>query len=185
MNLSVATPRSELLPMGRLAALHARALRRDPEASLAYDTSPGRYGLRQNIAKRLLDVGCAVGAEEITVTSGCFDAITVSPLATCRPGDTVAIALLQLFEGLGLQVIDIHSSARTGLNIDVLEFTPRRQPVAACITVPNFSNPLGSLMHAGEPAPGLDRGGSRCRRTLIPFSSIARARQRVFRLHRA
>ncbi len=152
VNLSVAAPRSSLLPMRRLASLHARALRRDPESCVGYNTSPGRYALRQNIAKRLLDVGCAVAADEITITSGCFDAITISLLAACRPGDTVAIespvffAFLQLLAGLGLRVVEIPSASRTGMNLDVLEFTLRRYPVAACITVPNFSNPLGSLM---------------------------------------
>ncbi len=152
LNLSVAAPRASLLPMRRLAALHARVLRRNPESCVAYNTSPGRYGLRQNIAKRLLDVGCTVSVDEITITSGCFDAITVSLLATCRPGDTVAIespvfyAFLQLLEVLGLQVIEIPSAPRTGMSLDVLDFTLRRYPIAACITVPNFSNPLGSLM---------------------------------------
>jgi DNA-binding transcriptional MocR family regulator len=63
VNLSVAVPRSSLLPVRRLAHLHARALRRSPESCTGYNMSPGRYGLRQNIAKRLLDVGCAVSSQ--------------------------------------------------------------------------------------------------------------------------
>lgn len=152
ISLNLASPHPSMLPLRRISNALARAVSKSAETTVAYDLVPGRYPLRQNIARRMVDAGCAVSADEITITSGCLEAIMITLLALCRPGDTVAIespvyySFLQLLETLGLQIIEIPSSAEEGMNIDVLEFAVSHYPVAACITVPNFSNPLGSLM---------------------------------------
>jgi DNA-binding transcriptional MocR family regulator len=69
-----------------------------------------------------------------------------------RPGDTVAVEspayhlMLQLLEILGLKALEIPTDPRTGLSIEALDLATRESRVAACLLVPNASNPLGSIM---------------------------------------
>lgn len=108
--------------------------------------------LRVQIARRGLDAGCALSPEDLVVTAGCVEAVTLALQATCRPGDTVAIespcyyTFLNSIQWLGLKVLEIPSTLREGLNLDVLDYAIRHNPVRACIVIANFNNPLGSVM---------------------------------------
>ena len=74
----------------------------------------------------------------------------------CRPfagrGDTVAVtspvyySFLNAIQWMGLKIIEIPSSPREGMNIEVLEYAIRNNPVHVCMDIANFNNPLGSLM---------------------------------------
>jgi DNA-binding transcriptional MocR family regulator len=46
---------------------------------------------------------------------------------------------------MGLKVLEIPSSD-AGMNLEVLDYAVRHNPVSACITIANFNNPLGGLM---------------------------------------
>ena len=46
---------------------------------------------------------------------------------------------------MGLKVLEIPSDSE-GMNLAVLDYAIRNNPVSACITIANFNNPLGSLM---------------------------------------
>jgi DNA-binding transcriptional MocR family regulator len=69
-----------------------------------------------------------------------------------KPGDVVAIesptyfGVLQAIEELGLKALEIPMHPRDGMDLDALERALKTRRVAACLSVPNFSNPLGSLM---------------------------------------
>ncbi len=54
--------------------------------------------------------------------------------------------VLQQIEELGLKAIEIPMHPRDGMNLDALERALKVRRVAACLAVPNFNNPLGSLM---------------------------------------
>jgi DNA-binding transcriptional MocR family regulator len=90
--------------------------------------------------------------EDMVITSGCAEGVTLALHATCRPGDTVAIespascTFLQVLQWLGLKVLEIPSTPREGMSLDVLDYAIRNGPVRACFVVCNFSNPVGSLM---------------------------------------
>jgi DNA-binding transcriptional MocR family regulator len=69
-----------------------------------------------------------------------------------RPGDTVAVesptyfGVIQLIAQLDLKALEIPTHPRSGLDLDALERMLRSRRIAACLAVPNFNNPLGSLM---------------------------------------
>ena len=71
-----------------------------------------------------------------------------------KPGDIVAIespgyyGLLQAIDSLGLKVLEIPTHPRHGISIEALELALEQWPIKACVVIPNFSNPLGSLMSA-------------------------------------
>ena len=145
-------PNPDLLPIDKLNRMLATESRRFRIQSVSYSTASGIKRLRTQIAKRSLDSGCALSPEDIVITSGCVEAVMLALQATCRPGDTVAIGspvyytFLNSIQWIGLKVLEIPSTPREGMNLEVLSYAIRHNPVHACIIISNFNNPLGSLM---------------------------------------
>lgn len=145
-------PNPDLLPADKLNRMLARQSKLFPAKSVSYSSPQGMKKLRVQIARRQLNSGCSVSAEDIVITSGCVEAVTVALLATCRPGDTVALSspiyytFLNSVQWLGLKVLEIPSVPGEGMNLDVLKYAMKQTPVAACIVIANFNNPLGTLM---------------------------------------
>jgi DNA-binding transcriptional MocR family regulator len=145
-------PNADLLPIDKLNRMLATESRRFRVDSVSYAGAKGLKRLRIQIAKRSLDAGCRLTPDELTVTSGCVEAVTLALQATCRPGDTVAIGspvyytFLNSIQWLGLKVLEIPSTAREGMSVDVLAHALRNNPVHACLAISNFNNPLGGVM---------------------------------------
>jgi DNA-binding transcriptional MocR family regulator len=155
--LGTATPAPEYLPAEALSRLLARAVRRNPVEASAYDFPPGCLRLRQEVARRLVEAGCACGADDLVVTSGATEAVMLCLQAVTRHGDTVAVespayyGLFQLLEALGLRAVEVCTDPRSGLCVDSLEALLRRgEPVRAVVLVPNVHNPLGGVMPDGN-----------------------------------
>lgn len=150
--LGVALPSPENLPVDKLNRILASVVRRKGNQSVSYEMVPGFEGLRVQIARRALQAGCRLNSKEILITSGCQEAVTLSLMAVCRPGDTVAIESpsyfdhLQTLEALKFKALEIATDVREGVNLDALEAALQKKKVRACLFNPNFSNPLGSLM---------------------------------------
>lgn len=143
---------AELFPVRRLNRLLASAARDLGNVGIEYDVPPGCLPLRQQIARRSLEWGCALAAEDLITTSGAAEAVQLSLLAVARTGDTIAIespayyGTLQILEAFGMRALEIPSHPRDGMQLDALEAALKRHRVSAVLAVPNFSNPLGSLM---------------------------------------
>ncbi|MEM9408146.1 MAG: PLP-dependent aminotransferase family protein [Acidobacteriota bacterium] len=152
----VALPRAELLPVARLNRFLGRAVRRDPEASQEFDDLPGRLDLRREIARRALEGGCVLSPDDLVITTGASEAISLSLRAVTHPGDTVAIetptyqGFLQVLEGLHLKALEISTSPKTGISISSLEEKIDTGNVAAVLSVPTLGNPLGYVMPEGD-----------------------------------
>jgi DNA-binding transcriptional MocR family regulator len=116
------------------------------------DLTLGNPGLRRLIALRYLDAGCAVPAEEIMITSGGREAAVLALRALTNPGDAVAIETpsewprLAGLAALGLQVKEISTHCKTGVDLAALEAALKSRSVKACLVTPTFQSPLGSLM---------------------------------------
>lgn len=145
-------PDVDLLPIDKLNRMLASESRRFRLESVSYAGPRGMKRLRTAIAKRSLDAGCPLSPDEIVVTSGCVEAVTLALQATCRPGDTVAIGspvyytFLNAIQWLGLKILEIPCTPREGMSLEVLSYAVRHNPVHACIAISNFNNPLGSTM---------------------------------------
>ncbi len=154
LQLGIAVPNHELLPIEKLSKMLARETRRYGKQSVSYELPPGNLRLRQQIAQRLLLSGCTLSPEQIVITSGCVEAVVLSLRILCQPGDVVAIEtpvyfnFLQLIEELGLKALEIPASPRGGISLEALEYALDRNQgkVKACIVLTNFNNPLGSRM---------------------------------------
>ena len=152
--LGQGSPNPELLPAVKLGRMLASQVRRRPTAAISYAEANGDLHLRTQIGKRSLDYGCAFSANDIVITAGCVEAVSLALQAVCRPGDTVAVespvyyTFLNLMRLLGLKVLEVPAAPEGGMSLDVLKYALSKNPVRACLLISSFNNPLGSLMPA-------------------------------------
>ena len=152
VQLGAAVPSPEALPSAALARFLAREAQAHPAQNMSYQVPPGEPRLREQIAKHMMDSGCLMPPDEIVITAGCQEAVTLALLALCSPGDTVAIespgyfSFIQQLERLRLNGIEIPVTPSEGMSLEALEYALEHQKVSACLLTANFSNPIGSLM---------------------------------------
>jgi DNA-binding transcriptional MocR family regulator len=152
IQLGPGVPSAKLLPVQKLNRILASTARRLGPAGLELDMPPGCLPLRRALARRALDWGVKISPDEIITTSGCMEALVLALRAVTKPGDSIAVesptyfGIVQLIAQLGLKALEIPTHPRSGLDLDALERAIRTRRVSACLVVPNFNNPLGSLM---------------------------------------
>lgn len=145
-------PGPQLFPLDRLGQFLARAARRLDPLATATDLPPGNDELRRQIALRYLAAGAAVSPQQIVVTSGAMEGLSLCLQAVTRPGDLIAVesptfyAVLQASERLGLRVIEIPGHPRDGVDLAALADALRRHPVKACLFMLNHANPTGAVV---------------------------------------
>ncbi|MGA3007585.1 MAG: PLP-dependent aminotransferase family protein, partial [Opitutaceae bacterium] len=150
--LGAALPSADLLPGIKLTRTMATIGRRLGADSIGYDSGPGSETLRRELARRSLDWGCALQAGDFMVTVGATEALSLALRATCQPGDTVAVesptyfGLVSMLRALQLKALPIPVDCANGMDLDVLDQALRRTRVAACVSIPNFHNPVGFAM---------------------------------------
>ncbi len=150
--LGAACPSPLLLPVEKLARTLGAVARQSGNAGLEYAIPPGCEQLRREISKRSLDWGCNLAPDEIITTIGCVEALNLCLRAVAGKDDIVAIesptyfGVLECIRGLGIRALEIPTHPRTGMDLDALETALKRHKVAACLSVPNFNNPLGCCM---------------------------------------
>ncbi|WP_020677640.1 PLP-dependent aminotransferase family protein [Geopsychrobacter electrodiphilus] len=146
----VACPAEALLPAKTLARLLNNSLRNHPARALDYAPVAGDLDLRRLIALRSLEAGISVTPDEILITNGAMEGLSLALRALTKPGDNVLIqspsyfCLLQLLENCGLRAIEIPSST-SGVEPQDLRRAIERFAISVAILVPNFNNPDGSL----------------------------------------
>jgi DNA-binding transcriptional MocR family regulator len=147
-----ATPDPDLLPTARLNRLLGE-LAREGRFSMDTSTLPeGCMELRVQVAQRAFGLGCEVGPDDIVITAGCSEAMSLCLQAVCSPGDLVAIesptyfGILLILESLHLKALEIPANPITGMSLDALGFALENHPIKAVVAMTNFNNPLGSCM---------------------------------------
>jgi len=150
MGLALTSP--DLLPSDRLSALMADVMRREGPRMLDLGAGSGDRELRRQIARLQVDAGISIPADGVIVTNGCSEAIYLALSAVCARGDIVAVEspaffnFFEVFRELGLKSLEIPSTPRYGLNLDVLRFAIDHHAPAACLVTPTYSNPSGACM---------------------------------------
>ncbi|MDD3518633.1 MAG: PLP-dependent aminotransferase family protein [Chromatiales bacterium] len=152
IQLGAAVPDAEFLPVKAVQRAFASASRRYGARTARYDFPPGAPELRREIARRLADAGCRVTPDEIVITSGCLEAMSLGLRAVARPGDVIAIesptfyGLLQVIESLGMKALEIPTHPVDGISLEALRLAIEQWPVAACALTINHSNPFGNRL---------------------------------------
>jgi len=152
ISLGAAIPANDFPILSQLKKTFAQIVRTEKFLGIGYDSTKGCELLRRQLARRAVDSGIHVSPEDIVITAGCQGAIGLCLRSLCQPGDIVAVetpsyyGLLQLIESLGLKAIEIPSDPVTGMSIDALKLALEQWPIKAILSVPSFSNPVGTLM---------------------------------------
>ena len=152
IHLGAAYPPKRFTAVKQLNRGLASVLRRLGDGAADYDLPPGCRDLREQVARRSAHMGCNLSPNELVLTNGCTEAVSLCLRAVCRPGDTVAIESpicfdsLQCLESLRLKALEIPTHPRNGISLDALRFAIQTTRVQACLVISNFNNPLGSCM---------------------------------------
>lgn len=156
VGLGFALPDPLLMPAEALGRAMHQSMREHPEQCIAYAPPEGTRELRVEIARRMLDAGCAVGPDEIVVTSGATEAMHLALGATTRAGDVVAVesptyhGILDILCALNLKALPISTCSTDGISVDALETALRGRKVSAVALVANFTNPIGGCLSVEE-----------------------------------
>lgn len=149
LSLGFAYPDPGLYPRQHLNKSVATAARQISLTSALDNLPPGNADLRKLIAMRYAARGINISPEEIVITAGALEALSLSLQACTQPGDWVVIesptfyGSMQALERLGLKAITVRVSPTTGLDVTALERALQTHPVKACWLMSNFQNPLG------------------------------------------
>lgn len=137
-------------------ALHRamkRVMSRAQERSLGYAPTCGEPKLQRQVALRYLDtMGLSVDPEEICITNGAQEALSLALQAVADEGDVIAVesptyhGLLELIESLGMLAIEVETCPEEGVMLPALEKTLDLHPVKVCMFSTTLSNPLGVTM---------------------------------------
>lgn len=148
-SLGFAYPDPALYPRQHLNKSIAAAANQISLTSAMDNLPPGNVELRQIIAKRYAARGVNISPDEIVITAGALEALSLS-LQTCtKPGDWVVIespvfyGAMQALERLGLKAITVTVSPKNGLDMAALERAFENHPVKACWLMSSFQNPVG------------------------------------------
>jgi DNA-binding transcriptional MocR family regulator len=150
--LGAALPSADLLPGIRLMRTMAAIGRKLGANSVDYDAAPGSETFRRELARRSLDWGCGLNADDFVVTVGATEALSLALRATCRPGDTVVVesptyfGLAAMLRELQLKALPVPVDCTNGIDLEVLERVLQKRRVAACVVIPNIHNPIGFIM---------------------------------------
>ena len=150
--LGLGCPSPELFPTAALRRLTARLLRSRRNLWTSYASSRGDPELRRLIAQRYQARGLDVQADDVLITAGAMEGLSLSLRRVVSPGDVVAVECPTFFgivdaaRNAGARVMELPSDPRGGLDPERLDAICRKQAVRAAVLMPTFANPTGSLM---------------------------------------
>jgi 2-aminoadipate transaminase len=119
--------------------------------TLQYSTTEGDPALRTAVAARLGARGLATDPEDVLITSGSQQALTLIAAVLIEPGDTVLVeepsylAALQCFQMAGARVVPVPCDD-DGLDPEAIPALVRRERPKLLYTVPTFHNPTGRTL---------------------------------------
>lgn len=145
-------PAPELFDASGLREAFAAALSdRRAGRSLQYSTTEGDPELRAAIAARLTARGLPTGPDDLLVTSGSQQALTLAAAALIDPGDRVLVeepsylAALQAFQLAGAEVVPV-ACDDDGLDPDAVAAAAAEHGARVLYTIPTFHNPTGRTL---------------------------------------
>jgi len=157
INFAGGLPAPELFDAEGIADACRAVLEEVPERALQYSTTEGEPVLRAALAQRMSVRGLVTDADDVLVTTGSQQALSLLATALIEPGDTVLVerpcylAALQAFGFAGARVVAVPGDDE-GPDPAALEELVVRERPKLLYTVPTFQNPTGRTMSAGRRA---------------------------------
>ncbi|MFF4020163.1 PLP-dependent aminotransferase family protein [Streptomyces sp. NPDC001843] len=157
VNFAGGLPAPELFDTDGIAHAYRAVLAEAPAQALQYSTTEGEPALRTALAARTTARGLTTDPDDILVTTGSQQALSLLATALLEPGDTVLVenpcylAALQAFGFAGARILPVPSDA-DGVDPEALEELVAREHPKLLYTVPTFQNPTGRTMPAARRA---------------------------------
>ncbi len=157
-------PAPELFDATGIAAAFQHVLTEEPRRALQYSTSEGSPELRAAVAARTTARGLATDADDLIVTTGSQQGLSLLATALLEPGDVVLVedpcylAALQIFSFAGARVVPVPTDDE-GLLPERAGRDRRAGAAQAALRRADLPEPDGT--DAVRRAPGRGRGGRR------------------------
>ncbi|MFJ3509650.1 aminotransferase-like domain-containing protein [Streptomyces luteogriseus] len=157
INFAGGLPAPELFDAEGIAAAYEAVLAEAPARALQYSTTEGEPALRDALAARTTMRGLPTGPDDLLVTTGSQQALSLLATALLEPGDTVLVespcylAALQAFGFAGARIVPVPGDEH-GVDPAALEELVVRERPKLLYTVPTFQNPTGRTLPAGRRA---------------------------------
>lgn len=153
INFAGGLPAPGLFDKAGIAAAFAAVLAEQPERALQYSTTEGEPTLRAAIASRFEVRGLATGADDLVITTGSQQALSLLATALIEPGETILVespcylAALQAFGFAGARIVPVLCD-EAGIDPAALDELVALHRPKLLYTVPTFQNPTGRTMPA-------------------------------------
>ncbi|WP_030954011.1 PLP-dependent aminotransferase family protein [Streptomyces sp. NRRL S-481] len=157
INFAGGLPAPELFDTEGITAAYHAVLAASPARALQYSMTEGEPPLRAALAARTTARGLPTGPDDLLVTTGSQQALSLLATALLEPGDTVLVenpcylAALQAFGFAGARVLAVPGDDH-GVDPEALEELVVRERPKLLYTVPTFQNPTGRTLPAGRRA---------------------------------
>ncbi|MFJ8645111.1 PLP-dependent aminotransferase family protein [Streptomyces sp. NPDC093546] len=148
-------PAPELFDVDGLKAAFDRVMAEGARRALQYSTTEGDADLREAIARRLTARALPTGADDLVITTGSQQALTLITTTTLEAGDVVLVedpcylAALQTFGFAGARVVPVPTDD-DGIIPEALDEIAAREPAKLLYLVPTFQNPTGRTLPAAR-----------------------------------
>ncbi len=135
---------------------HARrAMKQVTETLFSYDFPQGQLILRQQIAKMLIQLGLEVSADDLIITNGSKQGLSLVMNHYLQAGDWIVTesptyyGTLDIIENIGARTIGIPMQG-SGMNLELLEQYLQSHRPKLIYTVSTFQNPTGITTTLGH-----------------------------------
>lgn len=151
--LSTGSPSNEAVPVEEISAISARIFKEMPLMGLQYSMTEGYPSLRATTKARLKEkFGIGRDFDDLIITTGGQQGLSLTPNVLCNPGDTVIVEAPTFVSGInamrihGANVVAVENDEE-GMNVAKLEEAFKTEPnVKLLYLIPTFQNPGGNTM---------------------------------------
>lgn len=151
INFSDGSGDSHLFPVDDFRKVLQSIMRRDGIAALDYGERNGYAPLRSTLAHILASQGLQTQPENILITAGSQQALSLVSQLLLKPGDVILVesptyaGALDLFRSLNFKVVGTPTDEQ-GMQVEKLEELLQQHHPKLIYTIPNFHNPTGTCL---------------------------------------
>ena len=146
---------ANLFPAEDFRKVLQTVMRRDGITALDYGERSGYAPLRESITHILASQGLQTRPENILITSGSQQALSLVAQSLLKPGDIILVespthaGALDLFHALDFKVVGIPVDGQ-GMQVEELEKLLQQHHPKLIYTIPNFHNPTGTCLNGSR-----------------------------------
>jgi len=155
ISFSAGSSAPHMFPADDFRKVLQNVMRRDEMAALDYGESNGYAPLRATIAHVLASQGLQAQPENILITAGSQQALSLTSQILLKTGDTILVesptygGALDLFRALNYHVVGIPMDTQ-GMQVENLEKLLQQHHPKLIYTIPNFHNPTGTCLSSSR-----------------------------------